>query len=389
MALVLLVGAGLMIRSLANLWNTDPGFDPNNVVRVSFASSKPLGPTPAATRAAFRQIHDAIAAVPGVQSVSLSVGSSPMEGDTDLPLWLEGEPKPASQNEMKASLFYFTQPDYLKVMKTPLKRGRFLTESDSETSPAVVVIDEQFAKLYFGGKDPIGKHVNLGIVNINAEVVGVVGHVKQWGLDNDRPGAIQAQSYFPISQLPDSIFSLLEHGTGAVIRTEGSPLALIGSITNAVQGVNSQIVVYEPETMDSVISESLAAKRFVMVLLGVFAALAVILSAVGIYGVISYIAAQRTQEIGIRMALGAGRANVLGMVLSEAGRMALLGVGIGLVTAFALTRLMSSILFGVSTHDPLTYLGVAALLMLVALAACYIPARRATRVDPMVALRYE
>ena len=389
MALVLLVGAGLMIRSLGKLWNTDPGFDPNNVVRVSFASSKPLGATPAATRAAFRQIHDALAAIPGVQSVSLSVGSTPMQGDSDLPLWLEGEPKPASQSEMKASLFYFTQPDYLKVMKTPLKRGRFLTESDGEGSPAVMVIDDQFAKLYFAGQDPIGKHVNLGILNMTAEVVGVVGHVKQWGLDNDPPGAIQAQSYSPISQLPDGIFSLLEHGTAAVIRTEGSPLALIGSITNAVQGVNSDIVVYGPETMSSIISESLSAKRFVMVLLGVFAALAVILSAVGIYGVISYIAAQRTQEIGIRMALGAGRGNVLLMVLREAGTMALLGVGVGLVAAFALTRLMASILFGVSTHDPLTYLGVAALLMLVALVACYIPARRATRVDPTVALRYE
>jgi len=389
MALVLLVGAGLMIRSLGKLWNTDPGFDPNNVLRVSFASSKPLGATPAATRAAFRQIHDAMAAIPGVQSVSLSVGSTPMESDSDLPLWLEGEPKPASQSEMKASLLYFTQPDYLKVMKTPLKRGRFLTESDNETSPAVIVIDDQFAKLYFAGQDPIGKHVNLGIVNINAEVVGVVGHVKQWGLDNDPPGAIQAQSYFQISQLPDGIFSLLEHGTAAVVRTEGSPLALIGSITNAVQGVNGDIVIYGPETMGSVISESLSAKRFVMALLGVFAALAVVLSAVGIYGVISYIAAQRTQEIGIRMALGAGRGSVLLMVLREAGTMALIGVGIGLVAAFALTRLMASILFGVSTHDPLTYVGVAALLMLVALAACYIPARRATRVDPMVALRYE
>jgi predicted permease len=389
MALVLLVGAGLMIRSLGNLWNTDPGFDPNNVVRVSFASSKPLGATPAATRAAFRQIHDAMAAVPGVQSVSLSVGSSPMQNDSDLPLWLEGEAKPASQSEMKASLFYFTQPDYLKVMKTPLKRGRFLTESDNETSPAVIVIDDQFAKLYFGGQNPIGKHVTLGIVNITAEVVGVVGHVKQWGLDNDSPGAIQAQSYFQISQLPNGIFSLLEHGTAAVIRTEGSPLALIGSVTNAVQGVNSDIVIYGPETMNSVISESLAARRFVMALLGVFATLAIVLSAVGIYGVISYVAAQRTQEIGIRMALGAGRGSVLRMVLGEAGRMALLGVAIGLVAAFALTRLMASVLFGVSTHDPLTYVGVAALLMLVALVACYFPARRATRVDPMVALRYE
>ncbi len=389
MALVLLVGAGLMIRSLANLWSTDPGFDPHNVVRVSFASAKPLGPTPAATRAAFRQVHDALAAVPGIQSVSLSVGSSPMQNDSDLPLWLEGEAKPASQSEMKASLFYFTQPDYLKVMRTPLKRGRYLTESDSETAPTVIVIDDQFAKLYFPGADPIGKHVHLGIVNITAEIVGIVGHVKQWGLDNDPAGAIQAQCYFPISQLPDSVFSLLEHGTAAVIRTSGSPLALIGSITNAVQGVNSEIVVYGPETLSDVIADSLAQKRFAMVLLGVFAGLAVVLSAVGIYGVISYVSAQRTQEIGIRMALGAGRGNVLRMVLSEAGKMALIGVGIGLVAAFALTRLMAGILFGVSTHDPLTYLGVASFLILVALAACYIPARRATRIDPMVALRYE
>ena len=163
----------------------------------------------------------------------------------------------------------------------------------------------------------------------------------------------------------------------------------MGSISDAVQGVNSQIVVYGAETMSDVIADSLAEKRFAMELLGVFAVLAVILSAVGIYGVISYIAAQRTQEIGIRMALGAEKGSVLRMVLREAGVMALIGVGIGLVAAFALTRLMASILFGVSTHDPLTYVGVAALLMLVALAACYIPARRAARVDPMVALRYE
>jgi putative ABC transport system permease protein len=389
MALVLLVGAGLMIRSLANLWSTNPGFDPHNVLRISFGSSQPLGATPAAIRAKFRQVHDAIANVPGVQFISLTAGSTPMQGDSNLPLWLEGEPKPASQNEMKSSLFYFVQPDYLNVMRTPLKRGRFLTESDSETAPTVIVIDEQFAKLYFPGKDPIGKHVNIGIVNITAEIVGIVGHVKQWGLDNDATRPSQAQSYFPIAQFPDSVYSLLEHGTATVIRTDGSPLTLMSSITNAVQAVDSQMVVYRPETMNDIISDSLAEKRFAMVLLGVFAALAMILSAVGIYGVISYVAAQRTQEIGIRMALGAERGTVLRMVLGEAGKMALIGVAIGLVAAFALTRLMASIIFGVSTHDPLTYLAVATLLMLVALAACYIPARRATRVDPMVALRHE
>ncbi len=390
MALVLLVGAGLMIRSLANLWNTDPGFEAQNVVKFSLASSQSLGATPAATRAAFRQLHDAISAIPGVQSVSLNIGSSPMSGDSELPLWLEGEPKPASQSEMKNSLFYVTQPDYLKVMKTPLKRGRYLTESDNETSPAVIVIDEQFARKYFGDKDPIGKHVNLDILNMSAEIVGVVGHIKQWSLDTgDSAGPVQAQCYLALAQIPDPVLALFDHGTGVVVRTQGAPLALLGSITQSLQAVNSQIVVYGSETMTDVISESLAAKRFAMVLLGVFAVLAVILSSVGIYGVISYIAGQRTQEIGIRMALGAEKGNVLRMMLGEAGKMALLGVGIGLLAALGLTRLMASMLFGVRTYDPLTFLGVATFLLIVAMTACYIPARRATRVDPMVALRYE
>jgi len=389
MALVLLVGAGLMIRSLVNLWSTDPGFDPKNVVSFSLAASQPLGNTPAAVRAAFRQLHDAMSGVPGVQAASLTVGSSPMVGDSDLPFWLEGEAKPASQSEMKTSLFYVTQPDYLAVMKIPLKHGRYLTESDDENAPIVVVIDEQFAKRYFGDRDPIGRHVNFDILNRTAEIVGIVGHVKQWGLDADATKPVQAQCYLPISQIPDSILSLLDRGTNAVVRTAGAPLGVIGSISHAVQGVNNQIVVYGTETMNDVIADSLATKRFAMVLLGVFAALAMVLSSVGIYGVISYAAAQRTHEIGIRMALGARRESVLRMVLSQGGKMAMIGVAIGLAAAFGLTRLMASMLFGVSPNDPLTYLGVAVLLVAVALVACYVPARRATRVNPMVALRYE
>ena len=389
LAVVLLVGAGLMIRSLAHLWSVDPGFDPRNTVSFSFASAQPLGANPSAIRAVFRQLHDAISAVPGVQAVSLSAGASPLKGDSELPFWLEGEAKPASVQEMKTSLLYVTQPDYLEVMKIPLKRGRFFTNSDNENAPLVVVIDEQFAKLCFADKDPVGRSVNIAVINKTAEIVGIVGHVKQWSLDSDNVGHIQAQIYFAVSQIPDSVMSLYDHGAGVVVRTKDASIPIMSSISRAVQGVNSQIVVYETQTMGDVISDSLAAKRFAMVLLGVFASLAVLLSSIGIYGVISYVVGQRTHEIGIRMALGAERANVLRMVLSQAGKTIMLGVGIGLVASLALTRLMASMLFGVSASDPVTLAGVALLLTTVSLLACYIPARRATRVDPMIALRYE
>ncbi len=389
LALVLLVGAGLMVRSMAKLWNSDPGFDPHNVVSFSLASSQPLGASPAAIRAAYRQLHDAIGALPEVRAVSLTVGSLPMSDDSELPFWLEGEAKPPSQSQMKETLFYAVQADYLKVMNTPLKRGRFLTESDNENSPFVIVIDDQFAKLVFADKDPIGRHVNFDIIGKTAEIVGVVGHVKQWGLDSDATQSVQAQCYFPISQVPDAALSLIDHGTGAMARTEQAPLPAMDSIGHAVAGVNNQIVVYGTETMTDVISDSLAAKRFAMVLLGVFAVLAMVLSSIGIYGVISYVVGQRTHEIGIRMALGAERGNVLQLVLGDAGKMVMLGVGIGWAAVFGLTRLMTNMLFGVSPTDPATLGGVTILLAAVSLLACYIPARRATRVDPIIALRYE
>jgi len=389
LALVLLAGAGLMLRSLAKLWNVDPGFDTRNVMEFSIAASRPLGETPEAIRAAFRRLHDAVAAVPGVQSVSITVGSTPTEGDSELPLWLEGEAKPASQSEMKVSLFYAIQPDYVKTMKIPLKRGRFLTDADNEHAPFVIVIDEEFAKRYFKDRDPIGRHVNFDILNLTGEVVGVAGHIKQWGLDENSAAPVLAQCYFAVAQIPDSVMPLLAHSLQWVVRTEPALLGQAHPIQQAVQGVNSEIVVFGTRTMDEVLADSLATKRFAMVLLGVFAGLATLLSSVGIYGVISYIAGQRTHEIGIRMALGAERGNVLRMMLGQAGRMALIGVGFGLGAAFGLARLMSSLLFGVSAHDPLTFLGVALLLTLVAMVACYIPAWRATRVDPMVALRYE
>lgn len=389
MAVVLLIGAGLMIRSLAKLWSVNPGFDPHNVLTFGVSSPRPLGDTPAAIREAMRRIRDTMAQVPGVESASLNVGSVPMNGDSDLPFWLEGQPKPTSDSEMKSSLFYAVQPDYLKIMRTPLLRGRFLTAQDNEHSPPAIVIDEEFARIAFGNQDPIGKRVNFAILNTSPEIVGVVGHVKQWGLDENAGSPIQAQCYLPISQIPDQFLPLMSRGTGAMIRTAGPPLAEVDAVRRALGQYNSQVVMYGTETMDGIISDSLAARRFSMMLLGIFAGLALLLSAVGIYGVISYISGQRTHEIGVRMALGAQPGDVLRMIVGQGAGLALIGVGIGAAVAFGLTRLMSKMIYGVSAHDPITFLSVAFVLSFVAVIACYFPARRATRTDPLTALRYE
>jgi len=213
--------------------------------------------------------------------------------------------------------------------------------------------------------------------------------VKQFGLDEGPAPGLEAQCYFPIVQFPDRFIPLLARRVGVVARTAGSPLSQLGSIRRALGQVNARSVMYETKAMDGIVADSLAVRRFSMVLLGTFAALALIMSCVGIYGVISYLTGQRTHEIGIRMALGAERRDVLRMVLGEGVKMALVGVTIGVVAAFGLTRLMANMLFGVSAHDPLSFAGVAGLLILVALAACYVPARRAMKVDPIVALRYE
>jgi predicted permease len=388
LALVLLAGAGLMIRSLTKLWSVDPGFDARNVSIFGVAPARQLGKTPTEIRARFRSLRDAFAAVPGVQAASLTMASTPMRGDSDIPLWLDNEAKPASHADMKVSLFYGVQPDYLQLMKIPLKRGRFIKDADTDKAPFIVVIDEDFARLFFGGSDPIGRHVNFDVLNMSAEIVGIVGHVKQWGLDENSNSPVHAQCYFAVDQIPDPFVPLIARGFAAAVRTDYA-LANAGALQQAATRVNSGMVVWGVRPMTDVVVRQLAAKRFAMTLLGIFAALATVLSCVGIYGVISYIVGQRTQEIGIRMALGAGRGTVLRMMLAEAGKMAAIGVGLGLAGSLALMRLMSSMLFGVSPYDPLTLSAVAVLLSVIAMVACLIPARRATKVDPLVALRYE
>ena len=388
LALVLLAGAGLMIRSLSKLWQVSPGFDPHNVLNFSMTLPSTLK-TPEAIRAHWRSINDTLNATPGVEASAMTASAMPMGGDSELPFWVEGQPKPATTGDMKISIFYLVQPDYMRVMKIPLLRGRFLSAEDKAHTHDVMVIDERFAQIHFRGQDPIGKRVNFAILNTTVEIVGVVGHVKQWGLDRDATSALQAQCYFPLEQMPDQFVPLVSRGIGVMVRTNGPSLAYESALRRTISHMNSEQVMYGARTMDEVISDSLAARRFSMELLGVFAALALVMSCVGIYGVISYIAGQRTHEIGIRMALGAERGDVLRMVVGEGAQMALVGVAIGLIAAFGLTRLLSSMLFGVSAHDPLSFTGVAVLLLSVALAACYLPARRAMKVNPLTALRYE
>jgi predicted permease len=392
LALVLLIGAGLMLRSLVQLWNVDPGFNPRNVLTFGVSLSPAmLQSSPAAIRTAFRNLDDAIASTPGVRSTSISWGAFPMSGDDEWLFWREGQPKPTTRNEMNWVIDYVVDPDYLNVMGTPLRSGRFFNAQDDEHSPPVVVVDDVLARQYFSNENPVGKRLflEIGQGTIPVEIVGVVAHVKQWGLDTDDTERLRAQLYFPFMQLPDPTMALAPVGMRAVVRSRGPAPGIFDSIRHSVQQVNSEQVVYGVQTMTEIIGDSTASQRFSAILLGAFAAVALLLSSIGIYGVISYLVGQQTREIGIRMALGAQRKDVLHLILGAGVKTALLGIGIGIAAAVGLTRLMSGMLYGVTATDPLTFVGVAVLLVAVALFACYVPARRAMRMDPMVALRYE
>ena len=389
MALVLLVGAGLMVRSLASLWRVNPGFNPSHAITFSLSLPDAATTSSAETRARLRRFDDKLLSIPGVQAVSVTLGSRPMIHDSSLPFWIEGQAKPANDNDKPQSMFYLVEGGFQPAMGITLQRGRFVTPQDNEDTPVVIDIDDVFASTYFPNENPIGKRIHLEQFNVQAEIVGVVGHIKQWGLDADAKSAIEAQFFYPFMQLPEKLMPMVASAVAVVLRTHGDPGAIMGPVRRAVQEIDPRDVIYSVQTLDEVLSGSLAARRLSMVLLGVFAGVALVLACVGIYGVISYLVGQRTHEIGVRVALGAHRRDVMLLVLGHGARMALLGVAIGVAAALALTRLMSRLLFGVTATDPLTFVGVAILLVLIALAACYVPALRATRVDPLVALRCE
>ncbi|MFZ3379566.1 MAG: ABC transporter permease [Candidatus Acidiferrales bacterium] len=392
LALVLLIGAGLMLRSLVQLWRVDPGFNAQNVLTFGFSlSPSMLKTSPPAIRQAFRDARASVASTPGVQFAAMNWGAFPLSGDDEWLFWQQGKPQPATRNEMNWAIDYVVDPDYLKVMGTPLRSGRFFTAQDDEHSPPIVVVDDVLARQYFSNENPIGKRLllEIGQGTIQAEIIGVVAHVKQWGLDSDDTERLRAQLYFPFMQLPDATMALAPIGMRMVARTRGPAPGIFDSIRHSLQQQNSEQVVYGVQSMQEIIGDSTATARFSAILLGTFAVVALLLSSIGIYGVISYLVGQQTREIGIRMALGAQPQDVLQLILGTGAKSTLLGVAIGIAAALGLTRLMARMLYGVTATDPLTFAAVAVLLVAVALAACYIPARRAMRVDPMVALRYE
>ena len=389
LAVVLLVGAGLMIRSLAVLWGINPGFDPHNVITYALSLTSEKTATAAQLRQLYRAHLAAFEGTPGIEKVSMTGGSIPMTGDSEIPFWVEGTPKPTSENDMPFALFYLTTPGYRDVMRIPLIRGRFFTDQDDEHSADVAVIDEAFARKFFRDQDPVGKRVNLALLDTHPQIIGVVGHVEHWGLGDTQHETLQAQIYLPIWQVPDHFWTLLNSGCEYVARTAAQPIGTMNGLRAAASKVDSTSVLYQPERMDEIVKNSVAVQRFTMILLSMFAGLALVLSGIGIYGVIAYVVGQRSHEFGIRIALGAQRGDVLRMVLRDGAKVALAGVIVGLIAAVGLTRLMANMIYGVGVRDPVTFAGVAIVLTMVALAACYVPAWRATRVDPMIALRYE
>ncbi len=396
MALILLVGAGLMVRTLVRLWNVDPGFDARGVIYFNIAPSIALSRQPPdAVRAAYRQFEATLRSVPGVESASFDWGSLPMESDDEEQFWADGMTRSDRVADAPMALRYSINPDYRKVMRLPLLQGRFFTDADNEHSARVMVVDQAFAQRYFPGQDPIGKHVYFPPESTDGErtdeIVGVVGHIKQFGLAPDKSNNVEAEFYEPFSQLLDRMMPVVGQGNSVFVRAgEGVDAeSIFPSIRHALRQLDGEMVVDGMQPMQRAVADSIARQRFAMMLFSIFAAGALLLAAIGIYGVLSYIVGQRTREVGIRMALGAQRGDVVWAVLRDGAGMTLPGVGIGLVVALGLTRLMSAMLFGVKPTDVITFASVAVLLCVVALLACYVPARRAAKLDPMQALRAE
>jgi predicted permease len=387
LAMVLLAGAGLMLQSIWRLFRVDTGFDPHHVLTTDVALSPSVMASPAGIRLAYQQLLDRVSGIPGVQSVAIT-SLVPLSGDdSEIAFWLGKGPQPP-QDQMASTLMYIATPGYLRAMGIPLKEGRFFTDHDTLSSPPVVVVDEVMAKHLFPGQDALGKQFNLMVIG-PVQIVGITGHVKHWGLDADDTAKIRNEIYFPFLQIPDKFMSEAVAGLTLVLRTGPDPLRLVSAVRAQVAGPTEDQPIFEVATMEQIISDSLTERRFAMLLLIIFAATALVLAAIGIYGVMSYAVSRRTHELGLRMALGASRHEILGLVVREGMVLALAGMGIGLAAALGLTRFMTSLLYGVRPADPPTLGAVLAVLGAIAFLACYIPAWRATRVDPLVALRYE
>jgi putative ABC transport system permease protein len=378
-SLMLLIGAGLLLQSFRRLLAVNPGFNPQGVLTATIALPSGTYGEEARQAAFFQQALSRVAALPGVAAAGV-VDPMPLGGSMAMNSFsIEGRP-PLSAGERPATHSRVISAAYLQAIGIPLLRGRALAERDDAAAPRVLLINESFARRFFPNEDPLGQRIRLTIApNFVAEVVGVVGDVKHRSLDREAG----PEAYVSYLQVPTPIMSLI------VRAAAGEPLQLAPSVRQAIAQVDKDQPLADVKPLAAWLDESVARQRFNLWLLAVFAVVALLLAASGIYGVISYAVTERTHEIGIRVALGAQRQDVLRLVVGQGLALTLAGVGVGVVGALALTRWMTELLFGVTPTDPLTYVGVAALLVSVALLACYLPARRATKVDPMIALRCE
>ena len=381
LTLVLLTGASLLFRTMRNLWNANPGFDTQHLITFQVGLSPAATRTGAGMRTTYQQLVERLRQIPGVESADLTTLVPLSMTSNAGPFWV-GRVKPDYASEAPRALYYETGPDYLQTMRLPLLRGRFFTPDDTTRSEPVIVIDSVLARTFFPGKDAVGETITVGHWR-PARIIGVVGHVRHWGL-GDPDLYTQNQIYISFYQLPDESLPLFRGSVTLTVRTRLEAAAVISAIKDAP--------VYNVRSMQQIVTRSMRSERFITILLGAFAGLALVLASVGIYGVISYATAQRVREIGIRMALGARKQDVFTMVIGHGVRLALSGLAIGIAAALILTRVLdsfSNLLYGVSGDDPVTFGGLSLLLTLVAVAACYIPARRASKVDPIVALRHE
>ncbi|WP_224242588.1 ABC transporter permease [Hyalangium gracile] len=380
LALVLLVGAGLFLRSFVALQAVDAGFEPQGVLTARLSLPEERYSEEPKRAAVLREFLERARAAPGVEAAGLST-LLPLTGRSDWTTQVEGKPMSPGDPERPAVEYRVVSADYLQVLRVPLLRGRMLSDSDGFTAPHAVVINETMARAFFPGEEALGQRIRPQSRTPDAPwatVVGIVKDVREWGLDVPA----RATAYYSVLQRPVL-------GAYLVVRTRQAPESLLATLQAELRAVDRDLPLYDVAPMEAVVDGSVAQRRFSMVLLMIFAGVAVVLASLGIYGVIAYTVTQRTRELGIRMALGARQGDVLGLVVKHGMRLTLLGVGVGLLLALGLGRLLSALLYGVQAHDPLTFVGVAALLAGVALLASWLPARRAAKVDPALTLRAE
>jgi predicted permease len=387
MAVVLLVAAGMLGRTLLRLSSLDPGVNIRNVLTARMALSPATLENSARIRAAWRDVLDRARRVPGVQSIAM-VDTVPMrEGNNPIGYWTSPALPPPSQQPLV--LATSVTPDYLNVMGIPLRGGRFFNDHDRMSSESVVVIDDVMAQQAFGGHEPIGKRLWIGIGPDPARVIGVVGHVRYWGPASDDQAQVRAQLYYPFDQVPDHLLRRWSELMSIAVRTSIEPLSVVEPLRRELRGATGDQVLYEVHTMEQLASTTLARHRFLLLLFGIFAGLALLLACVGIYGVLAYLTNQPVPEIGVRMALGATAGDVMRLVLRHSFAMIFAGVGLGMAAAFAAGHLMQHLVDGMRSTEPSTFAIMIPVLVAAALFASFVPARRASRVDPISALRQE